>query len=76
MQHDFHSTHGGANNPCDGQGFMSYGNHLSQWSQCSVQDFTAQYAANANQWCMPGMNSSSLWKDEVFFYKNVKIQSF
>ena len=55
MNHDFHSSHGGANNPCDGQGFMSYGNHLSQWSQCSVQDFTAQYTVNVNQWCMPGM---------------------
>ena len=54
MNHDFHSSHGGANNPCDGQGFMSYGNHLSQWSQCSVQDFIAQYTVNVNQWCMPG----------------------
>merc|ERR1711935_845486 len=34
-------------------GFMSYGNSKSQWSDCSVKDFTAQYEANKNFWCLP-----------------------
>ena len=41
-------------NACNGQGFMSYGEHLSQWSECSVQDFTAQYTKEKDNWCMPG----------------------
>ena len=39
MKHDFDSYHGGSEGPCDGEGFMSYGNHKSQWSECSVKDF-------------------------------------
>ena len=60
MEHDFSKVHGGtgkadtSNNPCNGQGFMSYGNHLSQWTSCNVHDFTAQYELNKNNWCMPG----------------------
>ena len=60
MQHDFHKTHGGTNsqftakNACNYQGFMSYGEHKSEWSGCSVKDFTAQYMYYKNKWCMPG----------------------
>ena len=54
MKHDFDSYHGGSEGPCDGEGFMSYGNHKSQWSECSVKDFTAQYTVNKDSWCMPG----------------------
>ena len=50
MSHDFATKHGGdgtsgSGGPCDGEGFMSYGNHKSQWSECSVKDFTAWYMA-------------------------------
>merc|ERR1719189_3298250 len=60
MSHDFDTKHGGdgtagSGGPCDYQGFMSYGDHLSQWSECSVKDFTAQYEANKNFWCMPAV---------------------
>ena len=60
MWHDFSKLHGGTNNyltstnACNGQGFMSYSNHLSQWTECSVKDFTAQYTMLKNDWCMPG----------------------
>ena len=63
MQHDFHEVHGGTNdqhtakNACNYQGFMSYGEHKSEWSGCSVKDFTAQYnyyKNNGHNWCMPG----------------------
>ena len=59
MSHDFATKHGGDGNsgsggPCDGEGFMSYGNHKSQWSACSVKDFTAWYMARKDNWCMPG----------------------
>merc|ERR1711971_1524356 len=58
MSHDFDVKHGGdgttgSGGPCDFEGFMSYGNHKSQWSECSVKDFTAQYEANKNFWCLP-----------------------
>ena len=60
MQHDFAKTHGGtdnrytAENACNYQGFMSYGEHKSEWSGCSVKDFTVQYNKYKNNWCMPG----------------------
>ena len=59
MSHDFATKHGGdgtsgSGGPCDGEGFMSYGNHKSQWSECSVKDFTAWYMARKDNWCMPG----------------------
>ena len=60
MEHDFSPVHGGtgdaqtSTNPCNGQGFMSYGNHLSQWTSCNVKDFTTHYKLNKNNWCMPG----------------------
>jgi len=58
MSHDFDEKHGGdgttgSGGPCDFEGFMSYGNSKSQWSDCSVKDFTAQYEANKNFWCLP-----------------------
>ena len=60
MSHDFNWRHGGtgcafsSTNPCNGQGFMSYGNHLSQWSECSVKDLAAHYVQFKDNWCMPG----------------------
>ena len=60
MQHDFSKKHGGtdkqntATNACNYQGFMSYGEHKSEWSTCSVEDFTTQYNDYKNNWCMPG----------------------
>ena len=56
MSHDFATQHGGdgstgSGGPCDNEGFMSYGNHKSQWSECSVKDFTAQYTVNKDHWC-------------------------
>ena len=60
MEHDFDKAHGGtdsqftAKNACNYQGFMSYGEHKSEWSGCSVKDFTAQYNQYKNNWCMPG----------------------
>ena len=60
MEHDFSTVHGGtgdddtSTNPCNGQGFMSYGSHPSQWTSCSVNDFTAQYELEKDHWCMPG----------------------
>jgi hypothetical protein len=58
MAHDFATQHGGdgsaGSGPCDNEGLMSYGNHKSQWSECSVKDFTAQYTVNKDHWCLPG----------------------
>ena len=59
MSHDFAVKHGGdgttgSGGACDFKGFMSYGESLSQWSECSVKDFTAQYVANKDNWCLPG----------------------
>ena len=59
MFHDFDTPHGGngspgSGSPCDGEGFMSYGNHKSRWSECSVKDFTEHYTKNKNNWCLPG----------------------
>ena len=60
MNHDFDKEHGGtddvdtAKNACNHQGFMSYGEHKSEWSGCSVKDFTVQYNKYKNNWCMPG----------------------
>ena len=61
MRHDFHPTHGGngtpgSGGPCDFEGFMSYHGHKSQWSECSVKDFTEQYTKHKNNWCLPGTN--------------------
>ena len=60
MAHDFATQHGGdgkagSGGPCDFEGFMSYGTlKKSQWSECSVKDFTAQYMRNKDTWCLPG----------------------
>merc|ERR1712086_619421 len=59
MYHDFDTSHGGtgtattSTNDCNYQGFMSYYDHLSQWSDCSISDFTAHYTYLADSWCMP-----------------------
>ena len=55
MDHDHDEIHGGEGGPCDGKGFMSYGNHWSRWSTCSVKDFTAHYTLHKSNWCLPGM---------------------
>ena len=67
MAHDFATQHGGdgktgSGGPCDFEGFMSYGTFKSQWSECSVKDFTAQYMRNKDIWCLPG-------NDDFFFCK-------
>jgi hypothetical protein len=54
MWHDFSTRHGGHGGPCDKKGIMSYGGP-SQWSECSVNDFTEQYTKYKNNWCLPGM---------------------
>ena len=43
MSHDFDDKHGGTSGACNGQGIMSYGDYLAQWSDCSVSDFTGYY---------------------------------
>jgi len=48
MSHDFDAKHGGDNGACNGQGIMSYGDFPSQWSSCSVADFTGYY--NSRDW--------------------------
>merc|ERR1712180_550457 len=63
MSHDFAKKHGGdgtsgSGGPCDGEGIMSYGNHKSQWSDCSVKDFTAWYMTRKDNWCMPAAESA------------------
>ena len=60
MNHDFHTSHGGngrpySGGPCDFEGFMSYYDHKSQWSECSVKDFTEHYNKHKNNWCLPGI---------------------
>ena len=55
MEHDHDEIHGGEGGPCDGKGFMSYGYHWSEWSTCSVKDFTAHYTLYKSNWCLPGM---------------------
>merc|ERR1739838_844 len=65
MYHDFDSSHGGtgdattSTNDCNYQGFMSYYDHLSQWSDCSISDFTAHYTSLADSWCMPESTDAS-----------------
>merc|ERR1719266_2384358 len=64
MVHDFDTSHGGtgdystSTNDCNYAGFMSYGDHASEWSTCSVSDFTAHYTSLANSWCMPASTSA------------------
>ena len=57
MSHDFDDVHGGQNGQCNGQGFMSYGNHQQKWSTCSKNDFLALYNqisdSNSWSWCLP-----------------------
>ena len=43
MSHDFDEKHGGAGGYCDNKGIMSYGSAPTQWSTCSVDDFTGYY---------------------------------
>ena len=43
MSHDFDDKHGGTAGAYNGQGIMSYGDYLAQWSDCSVSDFTGYY---------------------------------
>merc|ERR1712008_667614 len=65
MYHDFDTSHGGtgtattSTNDCNYQGFMSYYDHLSQWSDCSISDFTAHYTYLADNWCMPESTDAS-----------------
>merc|ERR1712172_439471 len=65
MYHDFDTSHGGtgtattSTNDCNYQGFMSYGDHLSQWTDCSISDFTAHYTSLADSWCMPESTAAS-----------------
>merc|ERR1712172_402987 len=65
MYHDFDTSHGGtgdattSTNDCNYQGLMSYGDHLSQWTDCSVSDFTAHYTSLADSWCMPESTDAS-----------------
>merc|ERR1712172_290421 len=65
MYHDFDTSHGGtgsattSTNDCNYQGFMSYYDHLSQWSDCSISDFTAHYTSLADSWCMPESTAAS-----------------
>ena len=67
MSHDFDAKHGGDNSPCNHQGIMSYGDKLSQWSTCSVNDFTGYY--NSMKWgstCMKGRYLSNSFKSFPF----------
>ena len=60
MKHDHHWTHGGKGGPCDKKGFMSYGSHLSAWSDCSRKDFLNHYNNKKDNWCLEdleGMHS-------------------
>jgi len=50
MEHDFTAAHKAAG--CNGQGIMSYGDPLKQWSTCSVKDLQAHYLAQKSNWCM------------------------
>ena len=74
MRHDFDEEHGGDGSPnsggyCDGQGFMSYGDHLSQWTECNVKDFEAQYEKNRDRWCMPGKVLEILLQTPLFLVR-------
>ena len=65
MYHDFADRHGGAGNPCDDTGIMSYGNYAfwestSQWSTCSAADFAEHYdALNWGKWCLDDISGTS-----------------
>ena len=45
MRHDFDDSLGGMDNPCNGEGLMSYGwfDQKLRWSTCSKIDFEAHY---------------------------------
>ena len=45
MLHDFDKEHKGKG--CDGTGFMNYGTHPYEWSECSKNDFLALYRVRA-----------------------------
>merc|ERR1712083_379316 len=65
MYHDFDTSHGGtgtattSTNDCNYQGIMTWGDHLSQWTDCSISDFTAHYTNLADSWCMPESTAAS-----------------
>ena len=56
MQHDFIQSH--LDRGCDHTGFMSYGEHPDEWSECSKTDLLALYNQVENfkkkDWCLPG----------------------
>ena len=55
MSHDFDPKHGGENGPCNKKGIMSYGDAPTEWSSCSIGDFTGYYlAAKWGERCMKG----------------------
>ena len=66
MLHDFDETHGGtgdystSTNDCNNKGIMSYGDGVpTEWSSCSVSDFTGSY--NSNGWgdkCLASKNNN------------------
>ena len=55
MDHDHHERNGGLFGPCVGKGFMSYGSHLTAWSDCSRKDFLNHYNNKKDNWCLEGM---------------------
>ena len=57
MIHDHSKEHQGNARGCDGTGFMSYGDHDDNWSDCSRTDLLALYNQVLNNkygwsWCM------------------------
>ena len=73
MLHDFDETHGGtgdystSTNDCNNKGIMSYGDGVpTEWSSCSVSDFTGSY--NSNGWgdkCLASKNNN-IWITNSF----------
>ena len=82
MYHDFDTSHGGtgsattSTNDCNYQGLMSYSPHLSQWSDCSISDFTAHYTDLADSWCMPESTGNTWFNIRIEkMQNNLKIQN-
>ena len=81
MNHDFSKAHGGTNdqytakNACNNQGFMSYGDHKSEWSECSVKDFTAWYNTNKENWCMPGKAIRNVLLENAGFWNQFRVMT-
>ena len=80
MYHDFADRHGGAGNPCDNTGIMSYGTYdfwetTSEWSTCSAADFLEHYEAYSwINYCLDDISGITRWPNIIQIRDRVILQ--